>query len=114
MFDLGMKLHDLRVKKKWTQKRVANRLNVTESAISKYECNMSVPSIDVLRSYSALFNVSMDELLGMERGGTLSLYGLTDEQSEILKQLCEVFKGMGAESAFEVIGKAAVEVAKTI
>ena len=114
MFDLGITLRDLRRKKKWTQKRLADMLNLSEAAISKYECNISEPPIDTLRSYSALFNVSMDELLGMERGGTLSLYGLTDEQSEILKQLCEVFKGMGAESAFEVIGKAAVEVAKTI
>lgn len=74
---------------------------------------MSVPSIDVLRSYAALFNVSMDELLGMEHKGTLTLHGLTDEQADILRELGDTFRGDGADSgAYEVIGRAAVEIAR--
>ena len=113
MFDLGIKLRELRIKKKWTQKRVANWLNVTESAICKYESNLSVPSIDVLRSYAALFNVSMDELLGMEHKGTLTLHGLTDEQADILRALGDTFRGAVIDrAAYEVIGRAAVEIAR--
>ena len=113
MFDLGMNLKELRLKKKWTQKRLAGMLNLSESAICKYESNLSVPSIDVLRSYSALFNVSMDELLGMEHKGTLTLHGLTDEQADILRELGETFRSSETGSgAYEVIGRAAVEIAR--
>ena len=112
MFDLGMNLRNLRKKKKWTQKHLADMLHVSEASVCKYESNMTAPTIDTLRSYSALFNVSMDELLGMEHKGTLPLYGLTDEQAAILRELRETFRGGSEMNAYEVIGRAAVEIAR--
>ena len=112
MFDLGMNLRNLRKKKKWTQKHLADMLHVSEASVCKYESNMTAPTIDTLRSYSALFNVSMDELLGMEHKGTLPLHGLTDEQADILRELRETFRGGSEMNAYEVIGRAAVEIAR--
>lgn len=115
MFDLGLNLRTLRIKKKWTQKRLANMMNLSESAICKYESNLSVPSIEVLRSYSSIFNVSLDELLGMERGEVLSLNGLTNEQTAILRELSEIFNDKDTDkNVYEIIGKVAVEISKKI
>lgn len=37
MYDFGVKLRELRLNKSMTQKRLANLIEVTETAISKYE-----------------------------------------------------------------------------
>ena len=110
MFDLGMNLKNLRKSKNWTQKRLSELLDVSEASISKYEGNLASPPIDTLRAYSALFKVSMDELLGMQSRDTVSLYGLTDAQAAVIYQLIDIFKSVGknadiSDKTYSVIGK---------
>ena len=119
VFDLGMNLRNLRKSKNWTQKRLSELLSISEASISKYEGNIATPPIDTLRAYAALFKISMDELLGNQNKGTLSLQGLTDSQIEVIRQLADTFKNPThsvsdelPESSYNVIGHVAMEIYK--
>lgn len=118
MFDLGVNLRELRRSRKWTQKRLAEMLNVSEASISKYESNLAAPPIEILRGYAALFKVSMDELLGNQSKGVVSLQGLTDEQASVIQELADLFKQENINSenipirAYAVLGKIAMEMQK--
>ena len=117
MFDLGMKLKELRKNKKMTQKKLADILNVSEASISKYEGNLAVPPIDTLKAYSAFFKISLDELLGNQKKEVISLYGLTQEQTYVVRELTETFRNCNADAfrddLYAVIGKIAMELYKT-
>ena len=61
---LGNRIKLLRKEFNMTQTDLASRLNLTKSNISKYENGIVEPSLDILRSMSDLFEVSVDYLLG--------------------------------------------------
>lgn len=90
-FDFGAALRDLRKQKGYTQKRLAEVLNVSETTISKYESNTAVPPFDTVQAIAAWFNVSLDSLAGRENPHTVPLYGLTDSQAAIIKDLVKLF-----------------------
>lgn len=60
------KLQQLRKQKNLTQEEVADMLFVSRTAISKWESGRGYPSIDSLKAISALFSVSIDNLLSGE------------------------------------------------
>ena len=90
-FDFGSVLKNIRRQKGYTQKRLAEVLNVSETTISKYESNTAVPPFETVCSIAAWFNVSLDTLAGNEPPHTVSLYGLTDSQTAIIKELVELY-----------------------
>lgn len=57
---------DLRKLKELTQEQVAEKLGVTSQAISKWECGISYPDIEMLPIIANLFKVSTDFLLGVD------------------------------------------------
>ncbi len=60
---IGETIKKLRVDNKLTQSDLAEMLDVTRVAVSKWELNKSYPSMDNLRAISKIFNVTFDELL---------------------------------------------------
>ena len=118
MFDLGLKLSELRKNKNWTQKRMSALLGISEASISKYESNIAAPSVDTLRAYAVLFGVSLDELLGNQSKGCLSLQGLTDSQIAVVTQLALMFRNAGlrdhrqSDDRYSVMGRIAMELYK--
>lgn len=56
-------LENLRKQKGWSQDDLADKLNLTRQAISKWETGTSKPDIDNIKNISQLFSVSIDELL---------------------------------------------------
>lgn len=64
---LGEKIKFLRIKKGITQETFAEKLNVSRSAIAKWETNGGVPEISNLKMISQIFDVSIDELLDEKR-----------------------------------------------
>lgn len=72
MNDCGQKIADLRKRHDLTQLELGNRLNVTAQAVSKWETGLSEPDIETLKKISALFNVSLDELLSNETAATVA------------------------------------------
>lgn len=64
---IGLFLSNERKKEKLTQKQLAEKINITFQAVSRWEKGISVPSLDVLDDLSRIFNVSIDEILKGER-----------------------------------------------
>ena len=60
---LSEKLYMLRKKSGLSQEQLAEQLNVSRQAISKWESGQSVPESDKLLSISSYFNVSLDYLM---------------------------------------------------
>ena len=59
----GEKLKSLRQQNNMTQDELAERLYVTRTAVSKWENDRGFPGIDSLKQISALFGVSLDDLI---------------------------------------------------
>jgi transcriptional regulator with XRE-family HTH domain len=97
-YDFGSTLKELRKKKGYTQKRLAAALELSPTAVSKYELNESSPPLDTLRAIAALFNVSLDYLAGMEKRNLISAYNLTDHQLEIINRLIAAFRSQNANT----------------
>ena len=61
--EFGEKLQRLRKDRGLTQDELADRIYVSRTAISKWESNRGLPSIDSLKVLSKFFDVSIDTLL---------------------------------------------------
>ena len=61
--NFGAKLKLLRTQKGLTQEAFAEELNVSRSAIAKWESNNGIPEISNLKQISQVLNVSLHELL---------------------------------------------------
>lgn len=62
----GEKLKGLRKQVGLSQEQLADRLNVSRQAVTKWETDAGVPDIENIKAISSLFNVSLDELLSKE------------------------------------------------
>ena len=63
---LGNKIAELRKEKGMTQEVLANKLGVSNQAVSKWEANQSCPDIQLLPAIADLFEISLDSLFGRE------------------------------------------------
>ena len=60
---MGELISTLRKEKSMTQKDLAEKLNVTDKAVSKWERNLSSPDISIIPRLAELLGVSTDALL---------------------------------------------------
>ena len=60
---LGQKIAELRKAKNMTQLELANKLNITDKAVSKWERDISCPDINTFPKLAEILGVSVDELL---------------------------------------------------
>ena len=70
--ELNEKLQELRKSKGMTQEELAEVLYVSRTAISKWESGRGTPSIESLKQISAVFSVSIDDLLSAEKALSLA------------------------------------------
>ena len=63
MKTLGNKITENRKLKKMTQEELANKLNVSAQAVSKWENDLSIPDLPILIELADLFNLSLDSLI---------------------------------------------------
>ncbi|WP_051588883.1 helix-turn-helix transcriptional regulator [Ruminococcus sp. NK3A76] len=89
-YNFGAILQKLRKEHKMTQEQLARKINKESSIISRYEKNLQSPTFETVRSFAAIFNVSMDYLSGMEKNSQISTYGMTDEQIKMVKGLVQM------------------------
>lgn len=61
--DIGSEIKTLRLSKSMTQEQLAKALHVSAQAVSKWENGKSYPDIHSLLLLSALFDVSLDQLI---------------------------------------------------
>lgn len=81
--NIGLNIKRLRNEKGFTQEQLAERLNVSSAAVSKWEAKNSYPDITLLFPLAEIFGVSVDELLGYDR---------EKEKAEINKLISEYRK----------------------
>lgn len=60
---LGQRIKEKREKRQWTQDYLAETLNVSRQAISKWEVGSTYPDIDRLVQISNLFDITLDSLI---------------------------------------------------
>ena len=60
---LGQKIAELRKAKNLTQLELAEMLNITDKAVSKWERDISCPDINTFPKLAEILGVSVDELL---------------------------------------------------
>ena len=75
----GKTIKDLRRKQDLTQERLAEILSISPQAISRWETDMAMPDISLIAPLCHLFNVTSDELLGIDLAG----------KKEAVKAICE-------------------------
>ena len=74
IINLGEKLKRLRKEKNISQEKLAQYLNVSFQAVSKWENSSTYPDIELLPDLARFFGITVDELLGAEQIDEKKLY----------------------------------------
>lgn len=92
--NFGDQLSELRKDNRYTQKQLAETLNLSDSSISNYEKGTNEPALSTLIKMALLFEVSTDFLLGLtnvrtqyntKRNEKIGDYGLDIFIEQVLK-----------------------------
>lgn len=98
----GKRMAWLRRKTTLSQVELADKLGVTSQAVSKWECGMALPDIELLLELSHLYNVSVNDLL--EDGNIVAkLANRPFEMDEIAYFVQKAERNYNAEWAKEII-----------
>lgn len=65
---LAEKLKSIRKQAGMSQEQLAERLGVSRQAVTKWETDAGIPDVENVMALSALFDISIDELLSNEKG----------------------------------------------
>ena len=84
--EIGLKIKSLRLKQGLTQEKLAERLNISSQAVSKWENNLSTPDIILLPELSIIFGVTIDELFSLTDKNHLDRIEQALENEYILSQ----------------------------
>lgn len=63
-----------------SQEEIAERLNVTSQAVSKWECDKSYPDVEMLIEIAQLFGISLDMLI-LGQGFSKNVVGVPDDDT---------------------------------
>jgi transcriptional regulator with XRE-family HTH domain len=116
----GLRLKELRKQKGWTQKELANQLDIRFSHLNKYESGMHIPPIEKLIQLGSLFNVTLDYLVLGDREEALPLHNTqlierlkamesfdNHDQDAVLRLIDAMIVKQRVESAVQPIGRKA-------
>lgn len=92
MVEIGLKLRELRLNKNLSQRQVAELVGISKAMISSYELNAREPSLTTLMCLSALYHVSVDSLLGLEKDDVISTKGLNSKQIAVIQSMIDVLR----------------------
>lgn len=76
---MGGKIYSLRVAKRMTQEQLAEELCISPAAVSKWERNQAIPSIEMLWALADFFDCTIDELVGRKEA-LLQRVGVYDSE----------------------------------
>ena len=117
-YDCGLIIKELREKANMTQQELGDKINRDKGVISRYENNYQPVPFDTMRSFAAIFNVSMDYLAGMEKQQSIPTTGLTEPQIEVLRGLSDILCELNSDKSklttdrLEIVGKIVYELFK--
>lgn len=96
--NIGIKIKELRKESGFTQERLAEYLNVSAQAVSKWENGTALPDITLVPKLSSIFCVSTDELFSTKPEITDKKIA---EYKNKLKELCKIYDYCGVEKLME-------------
>lgn len=100
----GQRIKDLRIENNLKQIELAKLLNISQSAIVKYEKEQLQPNIDILNAIADIFNCTVDYILGREsEDGVVVIENLTffkDNERVLLKS----FRKLSTDKQDKVMG----------
>ena len=94
---LGMMISSLRKAKGMTQLELAEKMGVTDKAVSKWERDLSYPDINTIPKLADLFDTSVDELM---QGQTAMKKNKKKGKSDIVDT---VLRGLGVAMGIVVV-----------
>ncbi len=87
---LGMMIAELRKENGMTQLELAEKMGVTDKAVSKWERELSCPDVNTLPKLAEIFGISVDELMQVK-----SATSDQAEKKDVSKLVNLIFKGIG-------------------
>lgn len=93
--DIGDKIASIIKEHNLTQKEFAKKIDITESALTRYIKNERTPRIDVLNKISKEFNISLDDLMRKETK--------KDDYFDLKALLCRNAKNLSDAEKIELI-----------
>ena len=88
-YNFGDRLKELRLQNGLTQKELGDRIGVTKSVVSFYELRERTPSPEILIRLAAVFHVTSDYLLGIEKGRSVDITGLDSDDEKVIRMMIE-------------------------
>ncbi|MBR6071586.1 MAG: helix-turn-helix domain-containing protein [Acholeplasmatales bacterium] len=79
---INERIRDLRKKNNLTQEELADKLNVSRQAITKWESGLGTPDISNIEAIAKLFNITVDELLS---GNSIKMNNISKTEFDIFK-----------------------------
>ena len=96
MFDFGLRIRQLRKTYNMSQEDLGRRVDRSKSVISSYENNIKIPPLEILTQMAAIFNVSLDYLVGIDKAEMIAVNGLSRQQKALIRTLVAEFKACGS------------------
>jgi len=96
---IGENIKQLRQLNNLTQEELASKLFVTRNAISKWETDKGIPSIDNLKQLATMFKVSLDQIVNEEDRIVMAM-----ENSVRIKNLKDVSSSIGIFLTYSLNG----------
>ena len=95
---LGIMISTLRKEKGMTQLELAEKMGVTDKAVSKWERDLSFPDINSIPKLAEIFEVTVDELMQVKTETKENM-----EKNKIDEILDTAFKGIGMAMGIAVV-----------
>lgn len=97
MVEFGVRLRELRKARNLTQKQLAAQIMVQNSIISFYENGDRLPSPETIKKLAAVFHVSADYLMGIEKKETIDVTGLDENDKRLVRELVDTLRSKNAK-----------------
>lgn len=104
------KLQKLRKENKLSQEQLADKLDVSRQAVSKWESGQTYPEMDKLLTMCKIFNCTLDELtndeisdFGTKQKNKSIGSNLVDEVLEIINRTCKIFRNLSFGTILKIV-----------
>ncbi len=96
---IGNRIRELRISKNMSQKELSELIDVSKSAISKYESDSLEPNIRVQIALAEAFNVTIDYLIGYSDENTLA------KSDDNIAKMIELYKDLNENNRILALAK---------
>ena len=88
---LNQKLVELRKSNNFTQNELAEKINVTRQAISRWETGKTIPDLETLKKLSILYDVSLDEMMNYNTTKSRTTTNISSENHIYINAVILIF-----------------------